>query len=66
MTNEQSRIIDVPLDLLGTGKWQATIYADGNARDTAVAVSTKQVDASTVLTMRLSPAGGQAVVLTSG
>jgi len=70
MTNEQSRIIDVPLNFLGSGNYQATIYADGNtpdnARDTTVVVTTKQVDAASVLTMRLSPAGGQAVVLTSG
>jgi alpha-glucosidase len=67
MTNEQSRIIDVPLDFLGSGNYQATIYADGNtpdnARDTTVVVSNKKVDATSVLTMRLSPAGGQAVVL---
>ncbi|HZC72691.1 MAG TPA: glycoside hydrolase family 97 catalytic domain-containing protein [Jatrophihabitans sp.] len=68
MTNEQSRILDVPLDFLGAGSWQATIYADSgtpdNARDTQVVVRTQAVTSATVLTMRLSPAGGQAVVIT--
>ena len=70
MTNEQSRILDVPLDFLGAGSWQATIYADGgtpdNARDTPVVVSQQRVTSATVLTMRLAPAGGQAVMLTPG
>jgi alpha-glucosidase len=68
MTNEQGRILDVPLRFLGPGRWQATIYADSgtpdNARDTAVVVTQQAVTAATTLTMRLSPAGGQAVVLT--
>jgi alpha-glucosidase len=70
MTNEQSRVVNVSLDFLSGGSYQATIYADGNtpdnARDTSVVVSHAQVGATTVLTMRLSPAGGQAVVLTPG
>lgn len=32
MTNEQGRVIDLALDFLGAGAWQATIYADGNTR----------------------------------
>lgn len=67
MTNEQSRIIDIPLDFLGAGSWQATICADGNtpdnARDTTVAVTQQSVTAQTTLQLRLAPAGGQAVVL---
>lgn len=68
MTNEQGRIVDVPLRFLGPGNWQATVYADSgtpdNARDTAVAVSQQTVTSATTLSMRLSPAGGQAVMIT--
>jgi alpha-glucosidase len=67
MTNEQGRILDVPLRFLGPGSWQATIYADSgtpdNARDTAVVVSQQGVTSAATLTMRLSPAGGQAVLI---
>ena len=67
MTNEQSRVVDVPLGFLGSGNWQATVYADGgtpdNARDTPVVVSQQAVTSATTLTMRLAPAGGQAVVI---
>jgi len=67
MTNEQGRVIDLPLDFLGDGSWQATIYADGNtpdnARDTSVLVSQQTVSSQASLRMRLAPAGGQAIVL---
>ena len=67
MTNEQGRVVDVPLGFLGSGNWQATVYADGgtpdNARDTPVVVSQQAVTSATTLTMRLAPAGGQAVVI---
>jgi alpha-glucosidase len=67
MTNEQGRVVDVPLAFLGHGTFQATIYADGvgaaapNA--TPVVVSTAAVTSSTTLSMLLAPSGGQAVVL---
>jgi alpha-glucosidase len=67
MTNEQSRLLDLPLDFLGPGTWQATIYADGTSGDTAnatpVVVSGQAVTAGSAMRMRLAPSGGQAVVL---
>lgn len=70
MTGEQTRTLDVPLDFLGPGSWQATIYADGSPANPAdvpasvpVTISTQDVDATTVLRMRLAEAGGQAILL---
>jgi alpha-glucosidase len=68
MTNEQGRVVDVPLAFLGHGTFEATIYADGVAATapnaTPVVVTTVAVTSSTTLSMLLAPSGGQAVVLT--
>lgn len=68
LTNEQGRVVDVPLDFLGGGNWQATVWADGAPNDTPrltpVTVSTTSVTAGSTLSMRLAPSGGQAVLLT--
>ncbi|GAA5179361.1 hypothetical protein GCM10023322_09110 [Rugosimonospora acidiphila] len=67
MTNEQARVLQVPLKFLGAGSWQATTYADGAAaaapNGTPVVVSTTSVTSSTTLSMLLAPSGGQAVML---
>ena len=68
MTSEQSRVVEVPLSFLGTGQWQATIYADGTPGDnpyqTPVKISTQTVTAGTTLTIRMAYAGGQAIRFT--
>ena len=67
MTNEEQRVLEVPLAFLSDGAWTATTYADGTPadapHDTPVEVSTQTVRASDTLTMRLAPSGGQAVTL---
>jgi len=65
MTNEQGRVLEIPLDFLGDGSWTATIYADGTPNDaphgTPIVVSTRPVTATDTLSMLLAPSGGQAV-----
>ncbi len=67
LTNEQGRVLDVPLDFLGPGGWQATAWADGPPNDaphlTPVTVSTTAVTGASTLSLRLAPSGGQAVLL---
>jgi alpha-glucosidase len=64
MTNEQGRVLEIPLDFLGDGTWTATIYADGAPNDaphgTPIIVSTRTVTAADTLSMLLAPSGGQA------
>jgi alpha-glucosidase len=67
MTNEEQRVLEVPLAFLGDGTWTATVYADGAPADTPagtpVEVSVHTVRAGDSLTMSLAPSGGQAVML---
>lgn len=67
MTNEEQRVLEVPLAFLGDGTWTATVYADGTPaatpNGTPVEVSARTVHAGDSLTMSLAPSGGQAVVL---
>ncbi|MGA1810603.1 glycoside hydrolase family 97 catalytic domain-containing protein [Sphingobium sp. WW5] len=66
MTNEDPRTISAPLSFLGTGKWKATIFADGAAgaqpRLTPVSILTRTVTAEDVLPLDLKPSGGQAIL----
>jgi alpha-glucosidase len=67
ITDEEGRTFDVPLSFLTKGqKYVAEIYADGsdaNWRDKplSVAISKRNVDSSTRLSVVLAPGGGQAV-----
>jgi alpha-glucosidase len=67
ITDEEARTFDVPLSFLTKGqKYVAEIYADGpgaNWRDKplAVAISKRNVDSSTHLSVALAPGGGQAI-----
>lgn len=68
MTNETARTLSVPLDFLDRGvSYTATVYADGTAGTTPHAtptvVSTRTVTSSTTLSMAMTSAGGQAVIL---
>jgi alpha-glucosidase len=67
MTNETARTLSIPLSFLGSGNYTATVYADGTAGaspyQTPVVVSTRTVTSSTTLSMAMTRAGGQAVIL---
>lgn len=60
MSNEQARTLALPLDFLGKGRWQATLYLDGDAPD-RVKVETREVRASETLALPLAGSGGAAV-----
>jgi alpha-glucosidase len=64
MTGWEARDVEVPLDFLGQGDHQATIFADGPdaATDgTSLEVTKKTVQAGDKLALRLAPGGGAAV-----
>lgn len=64
INNSQARVLQIPLKFLAKGRrYIAHIYADSDAASTRthVAVTTRDVDADTVLNVSLHPAGGQAI-----
>jgi alpha-glucosidase len=67
MTNWEARDLELPLDFLGKGDYQAQIFSDGPDADTvgtSLAVSTKRVKPSGKLIVHLAPGGGLAVIFT--
>jgi alpha-glucosidase len=67
MTNWDSRDLEIPLNFLGTGEFEAQIFADGANADkvaTSVAISKKPVKAGDNLTIHLASGGGAAVIFT--
>ncbi len=67
VTNWDPRELDLPLAFLGSGSYNAEIYADGPnaAKDPKDSVMTRQrVDAKTTLKLKLGPGGGCAIRLT--
>lgn len=63
MTNTDGRTVSLPLDFLGRGRFEATLYADGDAPN-RTNISTQGVDATTTLTLNLQPSGGAALRIT--
>jgi alpha-glucosidase len=66
ITNWDPREMDLPLGFLGTGSYNAEIYADGpnaatQAKDSVLEKRT--VNAATVLKLKLAPGGGTAIRL---
>lgn len=64
LTSRSGRQVDVPLDFLGPGKYQAQIYADAPDADRYpknVAITRRAVDRTTHLKAKLAPGGGYAV-----
>ena len=66
VTNEEAREINIPLDFLGEGEWQATIYADAADADWqtnpyASSIETQQMSADDALKIRLATGGGCAI-----
>jgi alpha-glucosidase len=69
MTNWDARDLEIPLSFLGSGDYEAQIFADGADADkvaTSLSVTKKRVKASDKLNIHLAPGGGAAVIFTSG
>jgi len=65
MTNWDARDLELPLNFLGTGEYEAQIFSDGPEADkvgTSLTISTKRVQPSDKLSVRLAPGGGLAVI----
>jgi alpha-glucosidase len=66
MTNWDGRELDLPLDFLGAGEYEATVFADGAdaaVEATSLEITKKTVKAGDRLTLKLAPGGGAAVML---
>ena len=63
MTNEEARLVDVPLSFLPAGRFQATVWRDGTGPNDVDRV-VKRVTRGDRLKIRLAGGGGAAVVLT--
>jgi alpha-glucosidase len=64
ITDWDTRELDVPLTFLGSGPWDAEIYADGPNAATEPKDSVfekRRVDAQTILKLHLAPGGGAAI-----
>ena len=62
MTNEQERVVEIPLSFLPPGSFRATIWQDG-AQPNDVERLVKQVTRRDRLTIKLARGGGAAVIL---
>jgi alpha-glucosidase len=66
ITNWDPREVDLPLTFLGSGAFNAEIYADGPnaaAQPKNSVLEKRRVDAGTVLKLKLAPGGGCAIRL---
>jgi alpha-glucosidase len=66
ITDWDARDLDVPLSFLGSGAYDAEIYADGPnaaAQPKDSVVEKRRVNAQTVLKLKLAPGGGSAIRL---
>ena len=66
ITNWDARDLDVPLNFLGSGSYDAEIYADGPnaaAQPKDSGFEKRRVNAQTVLKLKLAPGGGSAIRL---
>ena len=66
ITDWDARGLDVPLGFLGSGSYDAEIYADGPNAATQPkdsVVERRRVNAQTVLKLKLAPGGGSAIRL---
>jgi alpha-glucosidase len=60
MGNENPHVISVPLTFLGSGKFTAKVWEDGET-PTTLSESEREVSAGDVLELKLAPSGGAAV-----
>ncbi len=66
MTDWTPRSLEIPLDFLGEGKYEAAIWADANDANTNpqhLAKQNRPVTAKDKITAKLAPAGGQVIHL---
>jgi len=66
MTNWDARDVEIPLDFLSEGIYDAQVFADGADADnvpTHVAISSKQVGRGDKLALHLASGGGVAIIL---
>jgi len=66
MTNWEARDLEVPLNFLGDGEYEAQIFADGPDASkvaTSLSITKKRVKAGDKLAVHLAPGGGLAVIL---
>jgi len=61
MTNEDGRTLDLKLDFLGEGAYEAKIWQDG-ADISSLDISTRRVERSAHLQLKLAPTGGGTAV----
>ena len=66
MTNEKGREFDFNLDFLAEGNYEAQIYADApgitwEENPEEVAITKQEVNAESVLSLKLAPGGGVAI-----
>lgn len=67
MTNWDPRDLEISLDFLGSGEYEATVFADGPDADqtaTSLDIVHKRVTFADKLAVHLAPGGGAAVILT--
>lgn len=67
MTDWDPRDLEIPLDFLGAGEYEAEIFADGPGAEkdaTSLSVRKQNVKASEKLSVHLAPGGGLAVMFT--
>jgi alpha-glucosidase len=65
MTNWTARSLSIPLDFLGTGQYEASLYVDGSLdeeRPNEIRLERRDVSAGTPLRVSLAPGGGTAAV----
>ncbi len=67
-TNEDPRVLEVPLDFLGTGPFEALIIHDGPGADYRTQVESyraerRKVAATDRITLKLAPGGGACILL---
>jgi alpha-glucosidase len=67
MTNWDARDLQVPLEFLGSGQYEAQIFADGadaNKVATSLTINTQRVSSSDTPKLHLAPGGGAAIIFT--
>jgi alpha-glucosidase len=65
MTNEEARVVRVPLSFLGKGRYRASIWQDGEGpRD--LLQETRSVGPADTIELKLAPSGGAAVRISPG
>lgn len=64
MAGRQARAVEIPLDFLGKGLYQATVYRDDLKSASRLATATSEVGPERVLRALLAPAGGALIRLT--